>query len=260
MTNRIFARVLGWTGLLGLAIASHASATALNYTVVPADSNVAASFKVGSTVNVSPDLTDATNPPSGLFPVQRQLTGSSNTQPSLLSKLTADVGIPESFNNGANGIDISVLEIYAFQVPGTIQLTGGALPVVPIPPTLPVTPPQSINAFAVVSSLQIVLNAPLSSSLTPSVNPNEWLWAGLGDVTISGNIAPGVSVGTALPAGIPATPFSQQVSLPLAGTFNVLPNGTRVNVGSRPARCRTRTSRCRRSSRSSTSSVSASSR
>src|SRR5678816_519442 len=105
MTNQAFARVLGWTGLLGLAIASSASATALNYTVIPAESNVSARFNVNGVVNVSPDLTEITNPPNGLFPVQQLLSGSSNTQPSLLSKLTADVGIP-NFNNGANGIDI----------------------------------------------------------------------------------------------------------------------------------------------------------
>ena len=230
MANYFGTRGLVGIGLVGLAIASTAAAVPLNYTVIPAESNVQARFNANANVNVSPDLTDATNPPGGLFPATRALTGNSNTQPSLLSKLTADVGIP-NFNNGANGINISVLEIYAFQAPGTITLTGGALPSVPIPPTLPVTAPQTININAVVSSIQIILNAPLSSSLTPSVNPNEWLWAGLADTTISGTISPGVGIGAALPAGIPSTPFSQQVSLPLLGNFQVLPNGTRVNVG-----------------------------
>jgi hypothetical protein len=233
MTNQAFARVLGWTGLLGLAIASSASATALNYTVIPAESNVSARFNVNGIVNVSPDLTETAQPPNGLFPVQQLLSGQSNTQPSSLSKLTADVGIPEGFNNGANGIDISVLQIHAFQVPGGVSLQSSIpLPSVPIDP-LGIATPVFVSTSASVTSLQITLNPNqhITSSLTPSANPNEWLWAGLGDVTISGVIQPGVAVALQLPAGIPATPFTQQVTLPFLGNFQALANGTRVNVG-----------------------------
>ena len=64
------------------------------------------------------------------------------------------------------------------------------------------------------------------------MNPDEWLWAGLADVTISGNLRPQLQI-SAVPGLIPypETPFSQAVQLPLVGTFSGVPGGTRVNVG-----------------------------
>src|SRR6185436_8616873 len=78
---------------------------------------------------------------------------------------------------------------------------------------------------------RIDLNAVFSSSLTPSVNPGEWLWAGLADVTLSGTLAPVVQIPTQGDFPLGSFPFSQQATIPLAGTFSGDGTHTEVAVG-----------------------------
>jgi hypothetical protein len=220
MSNRIRAQFAGLIGLVS-AVAGAASAVPLTYTVVQAESNVFTKTVVTSTIDVNPDFTNT-------FPFTEPLQASSNTQPSGQSNLIADVGLPGGFDDGANGINFSALKIHVNNLPGTLVGTSA----VPVPLGVTGSPVLYVTATATIGSFQIVLNSPFSSTLTPSANPNEWLWSGLADVTISGTLNPQYATpAPALPVALPSTPFSQNVQLPLAGTFSGVPTGTRVIVG-----------------------------
>ena len=180
---------LGWRLALGAVlgsvwIAGSALAVALNYPVVQAESNTF--FQAGALVgaDVNPDFLNA-------FPTQTSMLGISNTAPGPLSKVTADVGLPGGFNNGANGITFTDIQIRQI-TPGTITGIGG------LPVALDVLGNQvALVAFAAnVSFFSIVLDAPFSSSLIPTGNPDEWLWAGLANVTLSGFFEPIITVPT----------------------------------------------------------------
>jgi hypothetical protein len=222
MANHIRAKFAGLIGLV-CAVSSAASAVPLLYNVVQSESNVAAAASVDATIDVAPDFSG-----SGTFPFNEPLSGSTNTQPSGLSKLTADVGLPGGFDNGANGITFSTLLVHVNNLPG--QLLGTSSLPVPLTPTL--GPIVYVTFNASVTSLSITLDSPLSSTLTPTANPDEYLWAGLADVTISGNLRPQLQI-SAVPGIIPypETPFSQAAQLALAGTFTGGPGGTRVSLG-----------------------------
>jgi hypothetical protein len=225
MSNQSWVRSGSLIALLS-SIAGAAAAVPLTYNVVQAESNILVQAKVNNTIDVSPDFTETLGG-TGQFPVTEQMTGFSQTQPSGLSHLTADVGLPGSFANGANGIDFSSLVIHTFNAPGVI---GGSTNV-PVPLGITGSPVTYVTVTASLATLQITLNAPFSSSLTPSVNPDEWLWAGVADVTISGTFSPQLLLPAQLPVAPTPTPFSQNVLLPLAGTFSGDPTSTRVTIG-----------------------------
>ncbi len=227
MSKRNGTRCAGLIGLL-CAIAGAAAAVPLPYTVVAAESNLFVRTRVNSSLDVNPDFTEGVGG-GDEFPVYETLSGSSNTVPSPLSKLTADVGLPGGFDNGANGITFSTLVIHAYNAPGVIAGTGS----IPVPLDVSGTSVVFVAVTASVTSLQITLNSPLSSSLTPTGNPDEWLWTGVADATISGTFNPQLyTTPGQIPVSPGPTPFSQNVLLPLAGTFSAVPgDGTRVNVG-----------------------------
>jgi len=208
-----------------VAVAVAASAVPLNYAVVPAESNANIAVGVTASMNVVPDYTDTLGG-GGAFPLYGSLTNSSNTTPAASSHLTADVGLPSDFNNGANGITVSQLSYP--NAPGSLIGFG----YVSVPLSITGLPIQLVAYTAQVSNFQIVLDAPFSSSLTPSVNPGEWLWAGLASMTISGVLRPSVEVPTVTYYTPGDTPFSQSVTIPLVGTFAGVPSATtEVSVG-----------------------------
>jgi hypothetical protein len=203
------------------AIASSVAADQLLYKVVPSESNASLTVAGDAAVDISFD-------PLNQFPVAATLSGTSNTGPSGTSKVVADTGLPGAFNNGANGITINEFALNYANLPGT--LTGfGSLPV---PLDLTGSSFQLIGFTAQVSSLNIVLDAPVFSALTPSGNPNEWLYQALASVTISGTLKPTVNVPITDPVTLGEFPFSQAgVPLLLAGTFAGIPTGSQVTVG-----------------------------
>lgn len=223
-------RCSSWLGgagsALALLVAADAGAVPLLYNGITSESNVSVSMGVTGNFDVNPDLTELL-PGGDDFPAVVSLTGSSNTFASPQSRLTADVGLPNSFQNGANGIDFSMLRIHVPSLPGT--LIGGGIFSVPLDITG--NSFQLLAFTARVSQFEINLNSPFSSMLTPTGNTNEWLWAGLADVTISGTFEPIVNIPTQDPVTLGAFPFSQAVSIPLAGTFSGDGSGTQVTVG-----------------------------
>jgi PEP-CTERM motif len=226
MSAHRWLRLAGLSALLG-SIAAAASAVPLTYNVIAAESNVLVRARVNNTIDVGPDYTEALAPPDGQFPISETQQGFWQASPSPLSHLTADVGLPDGFGDGANGINFSSLVIHTFAAPGVI---GGSTNV-PIPLSVTGSPQTFVTVTASLATLQITLNQPLSSTLTPSVNPDEWLWAGVADVTISGTFAPQLLLPGQLSQAPTPTPFSQNVMLPLAGTFSGIATGSQVTIG-----------------------------
>jgi hypothetical protein len=201
-------------------VAGVVSAVPLTYNVVPGESNASITASVGTTMDVSPDFLNQ-------FPIGGGMVGNSNTQPRAVSRLVADVGLPGNFNDGANGITFSDLQLRFSNFPGEISGLGS----IPVPLNLTGSSVQVVVFFARVSELNILLDAPFSSSLTPGVNPNEWLWGGAANVTLSGTLEPVVTIPGQDPVTLGAFPFSQQVTIPLAGTFSGIPTGSQVTLG-----------------------------
>ncbi len=220
----------GWLVALGVIlgsgwIASSASAVPLTYSVVPSESNTVVGLSAGAVMDVNPDFTEVL-PGGDDFPYLATLLSSSNTSPAPQSKVIADVGLPGAFNGGANGITFSDLSVLV-AAPGTLVGFG----FVSVPLNITGSSVQLVAFTANVSNLSIVLDSPFSSSLTPTGNTDEWLWAGLADVTISGTIGPVVSIPTQPDVTLGQFPFSQAVTIPLAGTFSGIPTGSQVALG-----------------------------
>lgn len=207
-------------GVLSCGVAGAATAVPLTYSVVQAESNVSLTAGVNAVVDVNPDLLN-------VFPQYGNMTSSSNTKPTKFSTVIADVGLPGGFNDGANGITFSELEIQLRDLPGPFEGFG----VISVPLDITGSSFQLLGYEATFSSFQLTINAPFSSALQPSVNPGEWLWANLADVTLSGTIDPVVFVPTVGPVPLGSFPFSQTLTMPLAGTFASVPTGTEINVG-----------------------------
>ncbi len=217
----------GWTCAMGAIvgaswIASSAGAASLTYGVVAAESDLSLRLNAQAFMDVTPDLTEGL-PGGDDFPYTAALNSVSNTTPSPSSHVVADVGLPGGFDNGAHGISFSELVIQAL-APSNLSGFG----FVSVPLDLTGSSNQLVLFDVVVSYLSIVLDSPLTSSLTPTGNANEWLWAGLANVTISGEVGPYVN-----PFGVTLGifPFSQQATIPLAGTFSGIPTGTQITVG-----------------------------
>lgn len=207
-------------------IAGGASAAPLLYPVVVSESNVFVSVGASATMDVNPDFTELL-PGGDEFPVSASLAGSSNTFPTPASRVIADVGLPGSFDDGANGITFSDLTIKTTNTPGVINGFGS----VPVPLDVTGSSYQLVAFSARMSVFQILLDAPFSSALTPSGNPDEWLWAGLANVRLVGILEPIVSIPGQDPVTLGAFPFDQAVTIPLAGTFSGIPSGTEITVG-----------------------------
>jgi PEP-CTERM motif-containing protein len=202
------------------AIAGGAAAAPLLYKVVSAESNASMTLAVDGAIDVTPDFLNQ-------FPIAASMSGTSNTVPIAASKVTADVGLPGAFNDGANGITISEFTLGYANLPGVISGFGS----VPVPLNLTGSSFQLVAFTARVSALNITLDAPISSALTPTGNPDEWLWSALASVTITGILEPTVSVPITDPVTLGQFPFSQSVPILLAGTFAGIPTGSQVTVG-----------------------------
>ena len=211
---------LGALALL-LTLASSGSAAPLVYNIVRSESSVATSALLVARADVEPD-------PLNQFPQAVNMFGDSTSQPTFGTTLTADVGLPGGFNDGANGITISQMEINYFEV---LQLFS--LGSIPLP--LGGGASQAVAFVANVGNLNITLDPPpLTSPLIATGNPGEYLWAGTANLTISGELSPSIIIPTVQTIDLPATPFSQSVPVALEGTFYGDASGTRVVVGIPP--------------------------
>jgi hypothetical protein len=210
---------LGALALL-LALASSGSAVPLVYSIVPTESELSTSTALTAGVDVTPDLLNQ-------FPQSVNMFGFSQTQPSYGTTLTADVGLPNAFNDGANGITISQMSVNYFE---TLQLFS----IGSITTPLGGGASQAVAFAANVGSLNITLDSPLTSALIPTGNAGEYLWAGTANVTISGELSPSIIIPTVQTIDLPATPFSQSAPVALEGIFYGDASGTEVTVGIPP--------------------------
>lgn len=211
---------------LSCGIGTAVSATPQSYGVLATQSNTSLSTTIQAGVDLNPDITELL-PGGNDFPMFGSMQLATNTQPTSDSTATAEVGLPGAFNNGANGITFSQLSIVLGELPGPLEGFG----LIPVPLDVTGATTQLAAAFVYVTSFRIDITAPFSSSLTPSGNPNEYLWAGLANATISGTLHPLIQIPTQgdVPGG--STPFSQAVVLPLTGTFSGDNHSTRIAVG-----------------------------
>jgi hypothetical protein len=215
---------IGWIAALPW-LASAAGAAPLQYTVVGSESNVRIDMGANASVDFTPDFTELL-PGGDDFPFALIMSGFSNTQPTPQSRLTADVGLPDNFYE-AHGIVFSDLLIRTANVPGTIQGFG----FVSVPLDVTGASFQLLAFSARVSYFDIALDEPFASTLTPTGNANEWLWAGLAHVTLTGELIPVVTVPSVDPVELDPVPFTQSLAIPLAGTFSAIPTGTEITVG-----------------------------
>jgi len=197
--------------LLALSLPTAALATPTTYFVVPSESSVSASASAFVTTRVEPDPPDF-----------YQMTGNVTTTPSFSSQAVVDVGLPGHFNGGANGITFSSLSIVYAEALRVTTLGGIALPT---------GGTQLAGAYADIDGFSMVLDAPFSTSLVASGNPNEWLWTSTASVTISGNVKGTFEIPTVQIVETPVVPFSQSLTVLLAGTFSGDAFGTEVTVG-----------------------------
>jgi hypothetical protein len=199
-----------------LAIPTAGSAVPTSYFVQPFESAISTSASGFLTVDAEPDLLDQ-------YPDFYQMTGNTSTTPSFASQAVIDVGLPGNFDDGANGITFSTLSIiYADAI--RAQVLGG----VPLPTG---GSPQLAGAYYDVDGFSIVLDSPFTAALTPGVNPNEYLWAGAANVTVSGTLATTFEVPTVQTVSTPPQPFNQSLTVILAGTFSGDATSTEVTVG-----------------------------
>jgi hypothetical protein len=218
MTWRNPSRALLAIGMITGWFASSARALPLTYNVVVAESDITTALFATAEVDVNPDFLNQ-------FPQSGFLLSNSNTQPTPSSYAIADVGLPSNFANGANGIAISELTFT------TQPANMDGLGVITIPLSITGSPSQPIAYFAQVGALTITLDDTLTSQLVPTLNPGEWAWAGTGNVTISGVLIPAVVIPTVQTVFLGQFPFSQAVTMPLAGTFSGDVNGTELTLG-----------------------------
>jgi hypothetical protein len=204
---------------VSLLLASSVSAVPLVYNIQPTQSDIQTATSLSASADVTPDLLNQ-------FPQSVNLIGTSSTQPGYGTTLTADVGLPGNFQDGANGIVISQM---AVTYPEALQLFSIGSITVPLGGGTS----QPVAFVGNLTSLNITLdaNSTITSSLTPTQNPGEYLWAGLANLTISGSLSPTVIIPTVQTIDLPATPFSQSTTAVLAGTFYGDGLGSLVTVG-----------------------------
>jgi hypothetical protein len=212
-------KALGISGIAMLTAIS-AGAVPLTYNVVVSESDIKTYMNAGVNVDLNPDLLNQ-------FPQFGYLTGTSVTQPTTASRAIADVGLPGGFGGGANGITISELKWQTLLAPGQMDGFGA----ITVPLDLTGTNIQFVAYTAKVASLQLTLDDPVTSTLTPTLNPGEWAWSGLANVTISGVIAPIVEIPTQPTIQLGPFPFSQALTMPLAGTFSGDATGSELTLG-----------------------------
>jgi hypothetical protein len=178
---------------------------------------------VAAAMDVNPDLTEGL-PGGDDFPAAAAMSGQSNTVPTSQSTAVADVGLPGDFNGT---IAFTDLTIKTTNTPGLISGFGSFS----VPLDLSGQSFQLVAGSARLSSFEILLDAPFSSPLTATGNPEEYLWEGLANVRLVGTFEPTVTIPTVGVFPLGSFPFDQAVTIPLAGTFSGIPTGTEVTVG-----------------------------
>jgi hypothetical protein len=220
---RVSLRTALSTGVVaGLWIAVSAAAVPLTYGVVVNESSQTIDARAGTYVDVSPDLLNQ-------FPLTGFINGTSVTAPTPSSNVVVDTGLPNNWADGSNGITFSSLSYTSLLAPGLLNGFG----LVSVPLNITGSAFQLVGFQAAVAEYNITLDAPFHSTLTPGLNPNEWLWAGTATITMSGILQPNVIIPSQPTIALDPVPFSQSgITVAVAGTFQNSPiGGSRVTFG-----------------------------
>lgn len=148
-------------------------------------------------------------------PVSYSLFGSSNLTGRPSGSGVADVGLPNSFAGGAQGLLLSAFQANTQFLDGGILLTDifGLLPPIETP-----IPLEGAAFVADIADLVLILDGPLSSPLTSVSDPDEYLWAGEAPLTIAGSLNLSVAIPGQEPIGL-AEPVDFSVPLSPGALF-----------------------------------------
>ena len=174
-------------------------------------------------VTVDGQLQTAFVPPPGVPLTSVTTDGISSMTARPSGTAQCDTGLPDSFNGGTQeGIYIDIFEAHVDVQEAGVLLTDLFAPLVAaLPPgTLPV-PLVGFAGVVDIADLDVSMVAPLSSNLFSLPDPNEYDWAGVAGLRISGTLNLIVAIPGQDPIAVSdPIPFDQVVNpAALAGSF-----------------------------------------
>jgi hypothetical protein len=127
-------------------------------------------------------------PPLGLGePVSYLVIGSTDLSGSNSGLAVADVGLPDQFAGGANGLLLSAFDAQtSFDQPATL-FTNVFDGLVTLLPELPIPLAGAVVTFDI-ADLQVSSLGPLESDFLSLGEPNQWHWAGVTPLHVSGQL------------------------------------------------------------------------
>ncbi len=181
-----------------------AGAVYLDYTVDDERSEFFANVEAEVTLTYVVGPTSVTLNPGGV------------TEIPLSGSVAVDTGLPDNFDNGANGIELKALDLYATALPGESLVTftdssllGGVFPV-------------SLTASITAVSVAFAPTVSISDVLAPSGSVDEYLWGpvdGSTVVTLHGSLKANVS---GVPSGsVSLTVWDSTTDGPIVGAASV---------------------------------------
>jgi hypothetical protein len=172
-------------------------------------------------------------PPLGLgAPTTTTLSGSSTLSGVPSGAGVADVGLPDQFAGGAQGLLLSAFDAHTeFDEAGAL-ITNAFDDVVPLLPAPPPIPLMGAVVLVDIAELDVNLLGPLESSLLSIDDPSEYHWGGVAPLRIAGSLNLLIWIPGQDPIQFASAGFGLETSEgALAGTFGGDATLTRLVVG-----------------------------
>lgn len=184
-------------------------------------------------VLVEGDFEVTYTPPLGLgAPSVTLLTGTSDLTGFPSGSAEADVGLPDQFAGGVQGLLLSAFDAHTdFNETGLLitNVFDDVVPLLPAPPPIPLA---GAVVFVDIADLDVNLLGPLESSLLSLGDPSVYHWGGVAPLRIAGSLNLLVSIPGQDPIQLATASFGLETSEgALAGTFGGDASLTRLVVG-----------------------------
>jgi hypothetical protein len=219
---------MSWPKVLLLVVstfvaAGSAAAEPLNYNLLRAS---VARVLVDSVFRVT------YTPPLGLGdPVSYVVLGSTELSGSNSGLAVADVGLPDQFANGANGLLLSAFDAETSFDDSATLLTDVFDPLTDMLPELPI-PLAGAAVLVDIADFQVSQLAPLQSDLLSLGEPNVWHWAGAAPLHFAGQLNLLIAIPGQAPIQFASGSFGVSSSQgALAGSFTGDATSTSLVVG-----------------------------
>jgi hypothetical protein len=172
-------------------------------------------------------------PPLGLGePTTKYLIGNTDLTGSPSGSAVADVGLPDQFAGGANGLLLSAFDAHVEFEDFSALLTNLFDDIVPLLPAPPPIPLAGAALLVDVATLDVNLLGPLDSSLVSLDDPNTYYWGGVAPLAIDGNLNLLIAIPGQEPIQFASAHFGLDSSQgALAGSFDGDATMTRIVVG-----------------------------